>query len=646
MASMCSFDKEQGRRVPVDDKDQKARGIESTGTHGRLSCAGMLPTWSPHAFQRAVGSPPFQSTFLGSAPTLLKCLNRIPLADQEQQGPFSPVYCQTLRSETIQVAKSAALARTSSGAGPVQEYTVHVATDNASSSRDADRPFPGRGQQGSGLCTPPGALADRAAQSHFPGPGEAESRQRSNSQQGGRVREDHAVVASAVLPDGCAPVSLPQAVAELFPQHFPTATSAKRACRRGEILVDGIVSKLKYQRLVYGGQLIEWQQRMQGGAQLQPDCAPAMLQVVYEDEDIACVVKPPGMPTQGMGGVKDVVGSLGYLLTPSSKVGSLWRPQHVHRLDAPTGGLLMVAKTRAAIKSLSAAFAQREVKKTYMAIVGGRLDGRGSIEYPLDGKASLTEWVALGHTRSAKHGWITTVHLHPHTGRRHQLRRHMAMIGHPIHNDHRYTYGHAAQVGLCRSRKKQGGRATREGPCEVYDESACLTEAEAEECVAEKLDTIEAETDEKVEGNSAAVALERFGRAPASGRNHFSNTVLYTPPTREILDADELSAATAVQRLKHDKSAGPANGRGNATVRAALLPRPTPPQVLTGVQRSTGDLALDSSGGVVDTSDLCLWAVGISLTHPSTGELLNLGIEEPPLFEAVRASEFEAWRCK
>ncbi len=64
-----------------------------------------------------------------------------------------------------------------------------------------------------------------------------------------------------------------------------------------------------------------------------------------------------------------------------------------------------------------------------------------------------------------------------------------------------------------------------------------------------------------------------------------------------------------------------------------------------GVQNSTGVLALDSSGGDVDISDLCLWAVGISLTHPSTGELLNLSIEEPPLSEAVRASEFEAWHC-
>lgn len=72
-----------------------------------------------------------------------------------------------------------------------------------------------------------------------------------------------------------------------------------------------------------------------------------------------------------------------------------------------------------------------------------------------------------------------------------------------------------------------------------------------------------------MEGNSAAVALERFGRAPASGET-------------ASRDADALSAATAVQRLKHDKSAGTASGRGNAAVRAALVPRPTRPQVPPG----------------------------------------------------------------
>ncbi len=71
--------------------------------------------------------------------------------------------------------------------------------------------------------------------------------------------------------------------------------------------------------------------------------------------------------------------------------------------------------------------------------------------------------------------------------------------------------------------------------------------------------------EDEVEGNSAAIALERFGRAPAAEQ----------PGGK---DADALSAATAVQRLMLDKSAGPSSGRGNA----ALLPRPMPPHALAG----------------------------------------------------------------
>ena len=118
------------------------------------------------------------------------------------------------------------------------------ATDHVSSFGDASTPFSSRGQQG----RPPWKLADQTAPSHYASLGHGEAEQQSSLQQRGKVSRDHAIVASAVLADGTAPVSLPQAVAELFPHHFPTATSAKRACRRGEILVDGIVSKLKYQR--------------------------------------------------------------------------------------------------------------------------------------------------------------------------------------------------------------------------------------------------------------------------------------------------------------------------------------------------------------------------------------------------------------
>ena len=59
-----------------------------------------------------------------------------------------------------------------------------------------------------------------------------------------------------------------------------------------------------------------------------------------------------------------------------------------------------------------------QVQKTYMALVRGRLEGAGSVESPLDRRPSLTRWRVLGHTRSAEHNWVTTVHLHPHTGAR------------------------------------------------------------------------------------------------------------------------------------------------------------------------------------------------------------------------------------
>lgn len=62
------------------------------------------------------------------------------------------------------------------------------------------------------------------------------------------------------------------------------------------------------------------------------------------------------------------------------------------------------------------------------------------------------------------------------------------------------------------------------------------------------------------------------------------------------------------------------------------------------MQKSADSVGLEGDDGEVDTTELCLWAVGISLTHPSTGDLMEFSIEEPPLFEAVRAAEFEMWR--
>ncbi|KAK9826166.1 hypothetical protein WJX81_002565 [Elliptochloris bilobata] len=277
-------------------------------------------------------------------------------------------------------------------------------------------------------------------------------------------RPGHAIVATALQPDGVLAQPLPAAVAALFAERYGTPTAAKRACRRGEVLVDGVQRGMTW--VVRGGQWLELQARVQGaahGGRANSHASaprPTPLEVVYEDDHLAVVVKPPGMPVQGRGLKPSEQGTLAsvlpHCLRPCSLPGVLWRPQHVHRLDAPTGGLVVVAKTRGALAALSGAFAQREVRKRYIAIVGGRLEGAGRMEAPLDGRPCLTHWAAEGATRSARHRWVTTVSLAPHTGRRHQLRRHLALLGHPVLGDPQYSYGYAKQVGRPMTPREDG----------------------------------------------------------------------------------------------------------------------------------------------------------------------------------------------
>ena len=121
----------------------------------------------------------------------------------------------------------------------------------------------------------------------------------------------------------------------------------------------------------------------------------------------------------------------------------------VHRLDQATSGLLLFARGPAAQRELSADFAERRVQKVYVAVVGGWLDGEGLIDLPLAadwphrprqqvdlqrGKPSQTRWRALG-----REGPHSRVELAPITGRSHQLRVHLAALGHPIVGDALYA---------------------------------------------------------------------------------------------------------------------------------------------------------------------------------------------------------------
>jgi 23S rRNA pseudouridine1911/1915/1917 synthase len=202
-----------------------------------------------------------------------------------------------------------------------------------------------------------------------------------------------------------------------------------------------------------------------------PDAAPAVprepvpgMTIVFEDDDIVVVDKPRGVaahPTPGWTGPTVLGGLLaaGHTLATS---GAAERQGIVHRLDANTTGLMVVAKSERAYSVLKQAFRDRTVHKTYHALVQGHPDPlRGTIDAPIgrhpsgdgrfavvaDGRPSVTHYDTIEAFRAAS---LVSVDLE--TGRTHQIRVHMAALRHPCCGD--LLYGAdpvlAAHLGLTR----------------------------------------------------------------------------------------------------------------------------------------------------------------------------------------------------
>lgn len=175
------------------------------------------------------------------------------------------------------------------------------------------------------------------------------------------------------------------------------------------------------------------------------------LSVVYDDESIIVINKPVGCaahPSPGWTG-PTVVGALtaaGYSVSTS---GPAERAGIVHRLDVGTSGLMIVAKTDQAYSALKASFKNREVDKTYHALVQGHMDpSKGTIDAPIDrhpkedyrfavvmgGKESITHYEVIEYYRA-----VSLVKVELETGRTHQIRVHFSALRHPLVGD--FTYG-------------------------------------------------------------------------------------------------------------------------------------------------------------------------------------------------------------
>ena len=172
--------------------------------------------------------------------------------------------------------------------------------------------------------------------------------------------------------------------------------------------------------------------------------------VLFEDKKVIVLNKPHGLPVQGGSGVhRNIDKMLEAWTSPKGE-----KPRLVHRLDRDTTGVLVIARTRGAAQSLTAAFRERDTKKTYWALVKG-------VPRPAEGKVST--WLVKEQTpdgdrmRVARHGEdgadhavsyfrvieqagqnLAWLEMEPYTGRTHQLRVHAAHIGHPIIGDPKY----------------------------------------------------------------------------------------------------------------------------------------------------------------------------------------------------------------
>lgn len=219
-------------------------------------------------------------------------------------------------------------------------------------------------------------------------------------------------------------------------KHFPilgSRSAAKKAIKTGNVFVN---NRRSFETdLVRNGDVIvlkKPKKKSSGGN------IPIEVDIIFQDEYLVVANKPAGIAVNG-NRKKTLENIIAKIANKSSQIDALDQPVAAHRIDVPTKGLVIFAKTKSALIKINKAFQNNQVQKFYIAVVHGKLIGEGRIETPIDGKSAITAYTSLSVVPSKVFGHLSMLRLALITGRTHQLRKHLNEKGHLIVGDKQYA---------------------------------------------------------------------------------------------------------------------------------------------------------------------------------------------------------------